>query len=54
MDDAPTAHLALAICHTFLSFDFGPDGFVCISIETRMTKSQVYSPIAVSLGRGNT
>jgi hypothetical protein len=34
------------ICHTFLSFDFGPDGFVCISIETRMTKSQVYSPIA--------
>jgi uncharacterized protein DUF4105 len=34
------------ICHTFLSFDFGPEGDVCMSIETRMTKGQVYSPIA--------
>jgi Domain of unknown function (DUF4105) len=34
------------ICHTFLSFDFGPDGYVCISIETRMAKGQNYSPIA--------
>ena len=33
------------ICHTFLSFDFGPDGYVCISIETRMAKGQNYSPI---------
>jgi Domain of unknown function (DUF4105) len=34
------------ICHTFLSFDFGPDGYVCISIETRMTKGQAYSALA--------
>ena len=34
------------ICHTFLSFDFGPDGYVCMSIETRMAKGQGYSPIA--------
>jgi hypothetical protein len=34
------------ICHTFLSFDFGPEGYVCISIETRMMKGQLYSPIA--------
>jgi hypothetical protein len=34
------------ICHTFVSFDFGPDGYVCISIETRTTKGQAYSAIA--------
>ena len=34
------------ICHTFLSFDFGLEGYVCISIETRMMKGQAYSPIA--------
>jgi len=34
------------ICHTFLSFDFGPEGYICISIETRMRKGQAYSPIA--------
>ncbi len=34
------------ICHTFLSFDFGPDGCVCISVETRMAEGQNYSPIA--------
>ena len=34
------------ICHTFVSFDFGPDGYVCISIETRMKKGQAYSAIA--------
>jgi hypothetical protein len=34
------------ICHTFVSFDFGPEGYVCISIETRMTKGQLYSAIA--------
>ena len=34
------------ICHTFLSFDVGPEGPVCISIETRMMKGQAYSPIA--------
>ena len=31
---------------TFVSFDFGPDGYVCISIETRPKKGQGYSPIA--------
>jgi hypothetical protein len=34
------------ICHNFLSFDFGPDGYVCISIETRMAKGQNYSALA--------
>jgi Domain of unknown function (DUF4105) len=34
------------ICHTFVSFDFGPDGYVCISIETRSAKGQTYSAIA--------
>jgi hypothetical protein len=34
------------ICHTFVSFDFGPEGYVCISIETRMTKGQLYSALA--------
>jgi hypothetical protein len=34
------------ICHTFVSFDFGPDGYVCISIETRPVKGQAYSAIA--------
>jgi hypothetical protein len=34
------------ICHTFVSFDFGPEGYVCISIETRTAKGQTYSAIA--------
>ncbi|MGA8654561.1 MAG: DUF4105 domain-containing protein [Chthoniobacterales bacterium] len=34
------------ICHTFVSFDFGPEGYVCISIETRMAKGQAYSALA--------
>jgi Domain of unknown function (DUF4105) len=34
------------ICHTFVSFDFGPEGYVCMSIETRMTKGQAYSALA--------
>jgi hypothetical protein len=34
------------ICHTFVSFDFGLEGYVCMSIETRMMQGQVYSPIA--------
>jgi hypothetical protein len=34
------------ICHTFLSFDFGPEGYVCASIETRKTVGQTYSAIA--------
>ncbi len=34
------------ICHTFLSYDFGPEGYVCMSIETRMMKGQAYSAIA--------
>jgi hypothetical protein len=29
-----------------VSFDFGPEGYVCISIETRMTKGQLYSALA--------
>jgi hypothetical protein len=29
-----------------LSFDFGPEGYVCISVETRMTKGQLYSALA--------
>jgi hypothetical protein len=33
------------ICHTFLSFDFGPDGYVCASIETRKMVGQSYSAI---------
>ncbi len=33
------------ICHTFLSFDFGPDGYVCASIETRKVIGQSYSAI---------
>ena len=28
------------ICHTFLSFDFGSEGPVCISIDTRMMKGR--------------
>jgi hypothetical protein len=35
------------ICHTFVSFDSGPAGYVCISIETRTKKNQGYSAIAV-------
>jgi hypothetical protein len=38
--------LCALICHTFVSFDFGPEGYVCISIETRMTKGQAYSALA--------
>jgi hypothetical protein len=34
------------ICHTFVSFDFGPEGYVCMSIETRMAKGQAYSALA--------
>ena len=34
------------ICHTFVSFDFGAEGYVCISIETRPAKGQTYSAIA--------
>jgi hypothetical protein len=33
------------ICHTLLSFDFGPEGFVCASMETRKRKGQSYSAI---------
>jgi hypothetical protein len=33
------------ICHTFLSFDFGPEGHVCASIETRKRVGQTYSAI---------
>lgn len=33
------------ICHTFVSFDFGPDGYVCASIETRKKVGQSYAAI---------
>jgi len=34
-----------AICHTMLSFGFGDEGYVCISIETRKEKGESYSAI---------
>lgn len=34
------------ICHTLLTFDFGPDGFVCASIEARREAGETYSPLA--------
>jgi len=34
------------ICHTLLTFDFGPDGFVCASIEARRETDEAYSPLA--------
>jgi hypothetical protein len=33
------------IAHTLLSFDFGDEGHVCTSIETRRTKGQGYSAV---------
>ena len=38
------------ICHTFVSFDFGPDGYICISIETRTVKAGVIRPSPVCTG----
>ena len=37
---------ARAIAHPILSFDFGPQGHICFSIETRVARGQGYSPIA--------
>ena len=34
------------IAHPILSFDFGPQGRICFSIETRVARGQGYSPIA--------
>ncbi len=34
------------IAHPILSFDFGPDGRICFSIETRQEKGEGYSSIA--------
>src|SRR5881394_2518688 len=34
-----------AICHTMLSFGFGDEGYVCISIETRKELGEGYSTI---------
>jgi hypothetical protein len=34
------------IAHPILSFDFGPQGHICFSIETRVARGQGYSPIA--------
>jgi hypothetical protein len=36
----------LTIAHPILSFDFGPQGRLCFSIETRFARGQGYSPIA--------
>jgi len=33
------------ICHTMLSFGFGPGDYVCISIETRKERGEDYSAI---------
>ncbi|MBK1790773.1 DUF4105 domain-containing protein [Persicirhabdus sediminis] len=33
------------ICHTMMSFDFGPDGIICVSIETRKEKGEAYSAV---------
>lgn len=33
------------IAHTLMSFDFGDDGHVCTSIETRREKGEVYSAV---------
>ncbi|HET7535936.1 MAG TPA: DUF4105 domain-containing protein [Candidatus Didemnitutus sp.] len=34
------------ICHTMLSFDFGPDGFVCASVDARLEAGETYSPVS--------
>jgi hypothetical protein len=34
------------ICHTMVSFDFGPEGFVCASVDARLEAGESYSPIA--------
>ncbi|HRE80125.1 MAG TPA: DUF4105 domain-containing protein [Opitutaceae bacterium] len=34
------------ICHTMVSFDFGPDGRVCASVEARREVGESYSPWA--------
>jgi hypothetical protein len=39
------------ICHTMVSFDFGPQGRVCASIEARRTAGEEYSPLAGAFRR---
>jgi hypothetical protein len=39
------------ICHTMVSFDFGPHGHVCVSIEARREAGEEYSPIAGAFRR---
>lgn len=34
------------ICHTMLSFDFGPEGFICASVDARLEEGESYSPVA--------
>jgi hypothetical protein len=34
------------ICHTMLSFDFGPEGYICASVDARLEEGESYSPIA--------
>ncbi len=33
------------IVHTFLSFDFGPEGYICTSIEARRQEGEIYTPL---------
>jgi hypothetical protein len=37
---------ATLVCHTMLTFDFGPDGRVCASIEARREQGEDYSAFA--------
>ena len=39
------------ICHTMMSFDFGPEGRVCASIEARREQDEEYSPLAGAFRR---
>lgn len=34
------------ICHTMLSFDFGPEGVICASVDARLEEGESYSPVA--------
>ncbi len=42
-----------SIAHPILSFDFGEDGRVCFSIETRSQRGQSYSASAASIGNSS-
>lgn len=38
-------------CHTMVSFDFGPHGHVCVSVEARREVTERYSPLAGAFRR---